>query len=187
MAYKFKIYTGSQWINVLTDSNIDVNDNNNYFTSTELDGVLDELYLSSETVTSTSDPTSSDDGYNIGTVWVNTSNDFIFICVDNTSNNAIWKQLQTYGHISISGTTTVSSNKTYSVNTSGGAFTLTLPLSPVSGDNIKFIPESDWSTNNITVSGNGEKIQGQSDTFLVDVKYGFELTYENSTWGWGLN
>lgn len=187
MAYKFKIYTGSQWINVLTDTNIDITDANGYFTATELDGVLDELYLNSETVTSTSNPSSSDDGYNIGTMWINTSNDFIFVCVDNTSSNAIWEQIQTYNTVSVSGASTISSNKTYGVNTSGGTFTLTLPSAPSSGDNVKFVPESDWSTTNFTISGNGGNIQGQSDTFLVDVDYGFELTYNNTTWGWGLS
>ena len=187
MAYKFKIYNGSQWVDILTDDNIGVNDVNNNFTSTLLDGVLDELYNKDDNVNSTSNPSSSDDGLDLGTIWINTSNDFIFICVDNTSNNAIWEQLQTYNTVSISSSSTLSSNKIYGVNTSGGTFTLTLPSSPNSGDNIKFVPESNWSTTNFTVSGNSENIQGDSGSFLVDVDYGFELTYNNSTWGWGLS
>jgi len=61
----------------------------------------------------TTDPTANDDstdGYTIGSVWVNTSTDRIWICVDATATAAIWNvvpnggevQLQTIG----SGTTT---------------------------------------------------------------------------------
>ena len=38
----------------------------------------------------TSDPTSSNDGHNIGTIWVNTSTDEYFICTDNTASSAVW-------------------------------------------------------------------------------------------------
>jgi hypothetical protein len=44
-------------------------------------------------VSTSSDPTSSDDGYDITTIWVNTSTDSVFVCVDNTSSNAIWKKI----------------------------------------------------------------------------------------------
>lgn len=46
----------------------------------------------------TSDPTATDDGdsltsYRVGTTWVNTNNQKVFICVDNTSGAAVWKEL----------------------------------------------------------------------------------------------
>jgi len=47
MGYKINIRNGSSWDNLLQDSNIDVVDANNNFTSSGLDGVLDELYNSS--------------------------------------------------------------------------------------------------------------------------------------------
>jgi hypothetical protein len=86
----------------------------------------------------------------------------------------------------ITSTTTLTSNKKYSFDTSSSAFTVNFPSSPSIGDHINFIPTSDWSTNNLTVSGNGEKIQGQNDVFLADVDYGFTFTYTGSTFGWAL-
>lgn len=44
----------------------------------------------SDTVISTSDPTVNDDTYPIGKVWVNTSNDKAFVCLDNTTGAAVW-------------------------------------------------------------------------------------------------
>lgn len=43
-------------------------------------------------VISTSNPTNTDSSYKIGTIWINTSSDTIFILVDNTENNAIWNE-----------------------------------------------------------------------------------------------
>lgn len=44
----------------------------------------------------TSNPTSGDDfddGYTIGSTWINTSTNDIFICVDDTNGAAIWYQV----------------------------------------------------------------------------------------------
>jgi hypothetical protein len=44
----------------------------------------------------TTDPTANDDtgdGYVVGSVWVNVTDDKSFICVDNTSTAAVWQQL----------------------------------------------------------------------------------------------
>ena len=43
-------------------------------------------------VTSTSNPTLTDSSYKVGTIWINTVNDIIFILVDNTENNAVWNE-----------------------------------------------------------------------------------------------
>lgn len=40
----------------------------------------------------TVDPIASDDGYPVGTRWINTATDLIFTCVDNTPASAIWEQ-----------------------------------------------------------------------------------------------
>ena len=41
-------------------------------------------------VQSTSDPTSSNDGHKLGTIWINTSTDDYFICTENASGAAVW-------------------------------------------------------------------------------------------------
>ncbi len=91
----------------------------------------------------------------------------------------------TYLHVSGGGT--VSENETYTVDTSSGGFTLTMPSTPSSGDEVRFIPASNWGTNNFSVAGGGSNIQGQNTTLLVDTDYGFSLTYQNSSFGWGLS
>lgn len=45
------------------------------------------------------DPLSTTNGYNIGSIWVNTSNDKSYICVDNTNNAAVWKDITASGSV----------------------------------------------------------------------------------------
>lgn len=43
------------------------------------------------------DPDVNDDvdlGFEIGDIWVNTGDDGVFICTDNTDGAAVWKELQ---------------------------------------------------------------------------------------------
>lgn len=80
---------------LLTDSNTSV--------TTNIDVDTGGSGVSAQT--DTSDPTSSDDSHDIGTLWVNTSTDTLFVCVDNTSANAVWKEVS-YLQINDSGTGT---------------------------------------------------------------------------------
>jgi len=61
---------------------------------TGVTGVLASRY--GGVTTAASDPTGSfsGDNYQVGAVWVNTSSDTVFICVDNTSNAAIWQKVK---------------------------------------------------------------------------------------------
>lgn len=65
MGYKLNIRGVGSWVNLLEDSNIEVVDLNGYFTSTTLDGVLDELHNASisqtlDEVTTNGNTTSND-------------------------------------------------------------------------------------------------------------------------------
>jgi hypothetical protein len=40
----------------------------------------------------TTNPSPTDDTYKVGTIWINTATDTIFICIDNTTDNAIWNE-----------------------------------------------------------------------------------------------
>ncbi len=40
---------------------------------------------------SSSDPISSDDSFDTGTIWLNTTSNKYFVCTDNTTNNAVWE------------------------------------------------------------------------------------------------
>jgi hypothetical protein len=74
----------------------------------------------------------------------------------------------------------------YFCNTTGGAFTVTLPTSPVLGDFISFIDYAGtFDTNNLTIARNGKNIQGTAaDLTVATERAGFTLVYVDSTQGW---
>lgn len=94
------------------------------------------------------------------------------------------------------GTTSTSSNyvrktTTYTANvgdriiadTSGGAFTITLPLSPQTGNSVVFVDGSDWSVNNLTVARNGATIEGLAENLVMDIQsIRVDLVYDGTTW-----
>lgn len=68
-------------------------------------------------------------------------------------------------------------------DTSGGAFTVTLPASPNAGDNIAVFDLGDASNNNITVARNGETIDGLAEDFTIDENHGnVRFIYTGTTW-----
>ena len=73
-------------------------------------------------------------------------------------------------------------------DTSGAAFTITLPSSPSQGDAVSFIDaEGTFDTNNLTVEPGSEKIMANTagDEMVVDTNNaGFTLVYQDSTFGW---
>ena len=85
----------------------------------------------------------------------------------------------------VSSNITMQANYNYFVDTTA-ARTLTLPASPALGDTIAIYDASGSSaTNNITVSRNGNKINGQTDDALIDVNQAVAaLVYTGATLGW---
>jgi hypothetical protein len=71
-------------------------------------------------------------------------------------------------------------------DTSGGAFTVTLPGSPSLGTQVYFADEArNWGTDSLTVDGNGNNILGSS-TFTADVDdWPFSLVYNGTQWVFG--
>ena len=74
----------------------------------------------------------------------------------------------------------------YFCNTTGGAFTVTLPTAASIGDFISFIDYAGtFDTNNLTIGRNGHNIQGDaSDLTVATERAGFTLVYVDSTQGW---
>jgi len=71
-------------------------------------------------------------------------------------------------------------------DTSGGAWTLTLPASPAVGDEIHILDSTaSFDTNNLTVARNSLKLQaGTADLTLTTENTGIGLVYMSSTYGW---
>jgi hypothetical protein len=91
--------------------------------------------------------------------------------------------------VEISTSSTISSNRIYYVDTTGGTVTLTLPATPSTGDVVQVVDvKGNFGTNNLVVSpGSSEKIMRQTaaDTMTVNVSgAAFSLVYHNSTNGW---
>lgn len=70
-------------------------------------------------------------------------------------------------------------------DTSAGAFTVTLPASPVQFDTIILTDISEsWPSNRLTVARNGKKIENAAEDLLCDVSAEIVLRYEGETRGW---
>jgi hypothetical protein len=71
-------------------------------------------------------------------------------------------------------------------DTSGGAFTITLPANPGFGAEVEiFDPTEDWDVNPVTVARNGQRIDGEEEDDILDVE-GASVRYVffNATQGW---
>jgi len=78
-----------------------------------------------------------------------------------------------------------SDNETIFVNTASGAFTVTLPSSPVQGSKIKILDiASNATTNNITIIGNGNLVGASTAYKISVVDSSLDLLFINNTKGW---
>jgi hypothetical protein len=110
----------------------------------------------------------------------------VYLATDGTN----WFELQTSGGVwqTKTGTYTALNSDQLFVNTSGGAFTITLPVSPSTGDEVRFLDLANtFDTNNLTVARNSEKIDGSAADLTVATEgAAFSLVYSGSTYGWKL-
>jgi hypothetical protein len=95
------------------------------------------------------------------------------------SGGASWQAVQTTGFTAVAG-------EGYFIDTTGGAFTMTLPLSPTLGDFVSFIDYAGtFDTNNLTIGRNSENIQGSAADLTVSTERAANtLVYTDGTQGW---
>ena len=86
----------------------------------------------------------------------------------------------------ISTSTAAVASTSYMVDTSTTALTLTLPANPTLGDRIQVLDTfGTFGTNNLTIAGNGRKIQRVSEDLLGDLDgASIVLTFHNIDNGW---
>jgi hypothetical protein len=90
-----------------------------------------------------------------------------------------WQSVQTTGFTAVAG-------RGYFCNTTSAAFTVTLPASPVAGDEIILVDYAGtFDTNALTISPNGNKIEGGTDNLrLAGDRESVRIVYVDSTQGW---
>ena len=95
------------------------------------------------------------------------------------SGGTSWQAVKTTGFTAVAG-------EGYFINTTGGAFTMTLPSSPTIGDEVSFIDYAGtFDTNNLTIGRNSENIQGSAADLTVSVERAANtLVYTDGTQGW---
>lgn len=70
-------------------------------------------------------------------------------------------------------------------DTSAGAYTITLPLSPVMGSTITLTDiTKSWPTRNLTIARNGQDINNVAENLICDVSAEVVLRYEGVVHGW---
>jgi hypothetical protein len=106
-----------------------------------------------------------------------------------TSTGTAWvSQLAPAGGITYTtvktSTNTASNNDGVQTDTSGGAFTVTLPATPATGAQVFVIDtSSSWATTNLTVGRNGSTIEGSASDLTCDISnVSVQLVYSGTTW-----
>lgn len=109
-----KVYNGALWVELTTASeyisstfriidNIDSTKKVSFNTTSIPTGTVISLtvpnsnyVLQKQNLSATAMPTSSDDsadGYSLGSLWINTTTDKAYICVDSTAGASVWKEV----------------------------------------------------------------------------------------------
>jgi hypothetical protein len=94
-------------------------------------------------------------------------------------------ELATQTYTTLNSTAVASAYNRYHLNSSGGAFTVTLPSAANAGDWIQFIDVAQsCGTNNVTLGNNGLKIMNNSASMAININSAaFYLVYD-TTYGW---
>ena len=160
---------------------------------------------SAQTVFAGADANNNTLSYNVGNILVHLNGILLSDSADYTATNgtsitlATGADLNDILHISSFGTATalnkwrstavsytVDAGTKLIVDTSSGAVTVTLPTSPIFGDEVKVIDGTgNAGTNNITINRNSNKILGADSDFTLDVnRAAVDLVYYNAAQGW---
>lgn len=67
-------------------------------------------------------------------------------------------------------------------DTSGGVFTVNLPVTPTQGDFVSFEVGSDFTVNALTIGRNGETIMGVAADFVVGSNHAVAFRYDGADW-----
>ena len=99
--------------------------------------------------------------------------------VDSTTSDINYNLTKTANYTAVAGDKIL-------CDTSGGAFTITLPASPNAGDKVHVLDAAaSFDNNNLTIARNSKKIQGATaDLTITTENTGIGLVFYNDTYGW---
>jgi len=83
---------------------------------------------------------------------------------------------------------TIAANDRYFIDTTSAAQTVTLPASPLTGDQVSLLDlAGTFDTNNLTIGRNSLKIMGLTEDLVISTENaGIQLVYTGATYGWKL-
>jgi hypothetical protein len=121
----------------------------------------------------------------LGELAVNTYDGNLFFKRDNGSESVVKvatnTNLLTYSRLTSN--TTAVSRQAYIADTSSGAFTITLPASPATGDWVVVADGANFSTNNLYIARNSSSIEGAAENLTIDISgVSITLVYDGTTW-----
>ena len=102
-------------------------------------------------------------------------------------NGTGWLPLGAYANVAITANGTTLKNREQAFcNTTGGAFTVTLPGSPVQGDTVRIFDVGDtFDTSPLTIARNGNPIMGDAADMTVNTEgAAFEMVFYDGVQGW---
>ena len=101
-------------------------------------------------------------------------------------NGTAWLPVGVLNAKTVTTTYSAHSGEQLFVDTNGGAFTITLPGSPATGDVIRFFDlRKTFDSAALTIGRNGKLIQGDSSDMTVNSEgAAFDLVYSGDTYGW---
>lgn len=101
-------------------------------------------------------------------------------------NGDAWLPAGSFQNVTLTGSDTAVAGQQLFCNTSGGAFTVTLPASPAVGDTLRIIDvNGTFQTNNLTLARNGSLIMGDAEDLVIgNPNAAFTITYAGSANGW---
>ncbi|MBO58167.1 MAG: hypothetical protein CMA77_04135 [Euryarchaeota archaeon] len=101
-------------------------------------------------------------------------------------NGSAWLPLGAYANVDATSAVTLANRQQLFADTSGGAFTVTLPAAPVKGDSIRiFDVKKNFDSNALTIDRNGNPIMGDAANMTVNTEgAAFEMVFYDGTEGW---
>jgi hypothetical protein len=89
-------------------------------------------------------------------------------------------------NVTLTSNTTINAGERVFADASSGAFIITLPASPNVGDTVQIIDVAGiFSTNNVTIARNSEKIQNLAEDLTLNLNNAaITMIYSGETYGW---